>query len=207
MPENTTDPEVEPTGAATEEQQTETGEQGSPEVIRLRREVEKARKDAARARTSAREAAVQEARDALAKELARTLGIQGEEITPEQLQKQLADAQAGRESAMGDALAAQIELTVYRTAAAAGADAERLLDSRAFCSAVDELDVDPTDRKAFTAAVRQLITEHLDAHPTLRATPAAGRSSTTTPPAGAPQARKRAGSLSEAVAARLAGRG
>lgn len=125
-----------------------------------------ARGEAAKARTNAKQQAADAARNDLAQQIGRALGFVKDDapVDPAALTEQLTASQAA-------ALGAQIELNVYRTAQRLGANAERLLDSRAFVDAVDALDVDPTDRAAFTAAVEERVQAALKADPSLKAGP------------------------------------
>lgn len=136
------------------------------EIERLSKEAETARGEAAKTRVNAKEQAAKEAREALLKQLS---GDAEQTLTPEQLQEQHA-------SATQAAAAAQIELSVFRTAQRLGANADALLDSRAFCDGIDALDIDPSDTAAFTAAVTEKVNAALAANPALRAGPTAGRS-------------------------------
>jgi hypothetical protein len=61
------------------------------------------------------------------------------------------------------------ELAVYRAAAAAGADADALLDSRSFMAQVDELDPSSGD---YSARVAEAAKAWADAHPKPQAEPA-----------------------------------
>jgi hypothetical protein len=132
-----------------------------------------ARAEAAKARTTAKENAAREERERLLK----LLSPDAEEpLTPEQLAQQLAEARTAGTSATQAAAAAAIELAVYRTAQRLGANADALLDSRQFCDGIDAIDIDPTDRDAFTAAVTEKVNAALSANPALRAGPTAGRS-------------------------------
>jgi hypothetical protein len=150
-----------------------TGQDPAAEIARLTKELEAARGEAAKSRVNAKEAAAQEAREELLRQLS---GDAEQPLTPEQLQQQLAEARTQGTAAQEQALGAAIELSVYRTAQRLGADAERLLDSRSFLDQVDALDIDPTDRQAFEAAVTERVNAALAANPGLRAGPAIARS-------------------------------
>lgn len=168
-----------------------------------------ARADAAKARTTAKQQAADDARSSLAQQIGKALGLVQDDapLTPEQLQQQLAEAQQQGTTAQEQALANAIELSVYRTAQTLGANADALLDSRAFCDGIDALDVDPADRAAFEAAVTERVNAALIANPTLRNTAAAGRSGPDGTPAGAAGTPPpRSTSLQQAVSRRL-GRG
>lgn len=136
--------------------------------------IKDARAEAGKARTTAKANAAAEARDALVQQIGGALGLlddskDGAPLAPEELTRQLT---AEREQAMS----ARIELHLYRTAQRLGANAEQLLDSRAFVDSIDSLDVDPSDVDAFTQAVEVKITEAVANNPSLRASQGPGRS-------------------------------
>ncbi|MGW8988714.1 hypothetical protein ACWGRF_02065 [Streptomyces zhihengii] len=134
-----------------------------------------ARAEAGKSRTVAKQNAADQARAELVEQFAQVLGIGTEKPpTADELAAQLRDTTARSDAAEERAAAAAIELHVYRTAARLGADAEALLDSRAFCDAVDDLD--PSDPAAFNTAVQAAIETALTNNPRLRARPSAGRS-------------------------------
>lgn len=138
-----------------------------------------ARAEAGKARTVAKANAANEARQQLAQDIGKALGLfddnADEPPTPEELTEQLRESRGQLTSAQEQAVSAAIELSVYRTAAGLGANADRLLDSRAFCDEIDGIDVDPSDRTAFAEAVKERITAALERDPSLRAQ-TAGRS-------------------------------
>ncbi|HET6356089.1 hypothetical protein [Streptomyces sp.] len=137
--------------------------------------ITEARAEAGKARTVAKQNAATEARQQLAQELAPILGLGGDKPpTPEELTAQLRESQGQITSAQEQAAAAAIELHVYKTAARLGADADALLDSRAFCDSIDALDPDQQPEQ-FNAAVQQAIEAALHRNPSLRAR-SAGRS-------------------------------
>lgn len=135
-----------------------------------------ARAEAGKARTVAKQNAAQEARQQLTTDIGKALGlIEGEKApTPEELTAQLRDSHGALTAAREEAAAAAIELHVYRTASKLGADADALLDSRAFCDTIDAIPAD-SDAEAFSAAVRQAIEAAMGRNPALRAR-TAGRS-------------------------------
>ncbi|MET8399581.1 hypothetical protein [Streptomyces sp900116325] len=119
-------------------------------IARLESDLAAARKDAGKSRVTAKQQAADDARAELAQQIGKALGIVKDDqpADPAQLTQQLAAEQAkARQTA--------VELAVYRTAAAAGADADALLDSRQFADAVAQLD--PTDTTAITAAITAAI--------------------------------------------------
>ncbi len=104
-------------------------------------EVQKARQEAAAARTSSRDSAKASAREELLKELG--LVTDDKPADPAQL---AADLQATRTAAADAAR----ELAIFRNAPA-GVDVQKLLDSRAFVAKVGA--IDPTDSAALVAAI------------------------------------------------------
>lgn len=180
------------------------GQDPADTIARLEKELAAARKEAGAARVTAKENAAKEAREALLKQLS---GDSPEPLTPEQLQQQLTEARTQGTSAQQAAAAAAIELSVYRTALKLGANADALLDSRQFCDSIDALDVDPTDRQAFEAAVTERVNAALTANPALRANTAPAASAAGSNPTGAAGTPPpRPTSLTQAVSRRL-GRG
>jgi len=135
-----------------------------------------ARAEAGKARTVAKQNAAQEARQQLTTDIGKALGlIEGDKApTPEELTSQLRDSHGALTAAREEAAAAAIELHVYRTASKLGADADALLDSRAFCDTIDAIPAD-SDAEAFSTAVRQAIEAAMGRNPGLRAR-TAGRS-------------------------------
>jgi hypothetical protein len=110
-------------------------------------------------------------RDALLRGVADKLGIPFDgKLGPEQLTAKL-------EAAQRTARQKAIELAVYRSAAAAGADPDALLDSRSFTDRTVELDPDSAD---FTAQIASLISEVASSQPRYQA--AAQTTAQTRPP-------------------------
>lgn len=134
-----------------------------------------AREEAGKSRTVAKQNAAEEARRELLASISKAVGLDAGDKppTPEELTQQLTQSQTERTVAQEDAAAARIELHVYKTAARLGADADALLDSRAFCDTIDALD--PADPEAFNASVQQAIEAALHRNPSLRSR-GAGRS-------------------------------
>lgn len=147
-----------PAGTAPNGQQTAeqgngdhgTGQDPAATIARLERDLTAARQEAAKGRTTAKQRAADEAVQRVTQEIGRALGLvkDDEPADPQQLTRQLADAQAkARETA--------VELAVYRAAGEAGADPDALLDSRKFADAVANLD--PADRDAIGKAIRDAV--------------------------------------------------
>ena len=130
--------------------------------------VEGLRAEAAKYRTRAKELETtqQSQMDALAK----ALGFKTDEAEkpdPAALAEQLTAQQAA-------ARTASVELAIFRTATAAGADPDALLDSRSFLAKVSGLD--PSD-EGFTTAVTDAVKAAVEANPKLRQVRVAGASS------------------------------
>lgn len=122
--------------------------------------------------------------------IAKALGLKTDDPPDaEKLAAQVAEEQ-------GRARDAQVQLAIYRNAGAAEANADLLVDSSSFRAATK--DVDPTDAAAMTTAIKAFV----DTNPAFKATPG----TPPTPPfPGGPRtpAPSQAGSLSEAISARL----
>ncbi|MER0481591.1 hypothetical protein ABR737_25190 [Streptomyces sp. Edi2] len=169
------------------------GEDTATTIARLESDLAAARAEAGKQRVTAKQKAADEAVQQLTQNIGKALGLitDDEQATPEQLTQQLTAAQAqARQTA--------VELAVYRHAAAAGGDADALLDSRTFAASLDGLD--PNDTAAIQAAIEAAVT----ANPKLAAAatgPARGGAEFTSPPA----AEQRPKTLYDAIAARLSG--
>ncbi|MCA6093485.1 hypothetical protein LE181_15115 [Streptomyces sp. SCA3-4] len=125
---------------------------------------------------------------------------QGQEQDP----SALAAAVAERDRQLADAAAqlrtAQVELAAYKVAAAQGARADRLLNSRAF---VDDLrNLDPADGK-FGEQLAAAITAAVDGDPDLYRAAPAGPARGGAEFTGAPAAPAKPANLRDAIAARL----
>lgn len=125
--------------------------------VNVQQLIKKTRGEAAAARTGAKEKAAAEAREQLLGQIAEALGMKEAPPDAATLAAQLEHADTAANSAL-------LELDVYRTALRLGADAERLLDSMAFRTAVDALE----DGDGFDAALKALIGQRLEADPGLR---------------------------------------
>lgn len=123
--------------------------------------------------------------------IAKALGLKTDDPPDaEKLAAQVAEEQ-------GRARDAQVQLAIYRNAGTAEANADLLVDSSSFRTATK--DVDPTDAAAMTTAIKAFV----DANPAFKVAPG----TPPTPPfPGGPRtpAPAQAGSLSEAISARLA---
>ena len=131
--------------------------------------IRESRDEAGKARTTAKANAAAEARDALAKEIGKALGLVKDDETPDpaKLTEQLTATQA-------QARQAAVELAVYKAAGKHSGDPVAILDSRAFLASVQALDPNGSD---FNTAVDAAIKAAVDGNPKLKATaPAAGAS-------------------------------
>lgn len=165
-----------------------------------------ARAEAGKARTTAKENAANEARNQLAQDIGKALGLVSDDDkapTPEELTQQLTQSRGALTAAEEDAISARVELQVYKTATRLGANADALLDSRAFCDTIDSLDPSK-GAEEFNKQVETAITTALESNPQLRMVPGAPRRGGGEFP-GAPGATGRPTSLGQAVAAGLSG--
>lgn len=118
------------------------------------------RAEAAASRTSAKATAAEEAQRAIVDKISEALGLrQGEQVSPEQLQKQLSEAISKHRSTL-------VELAVLKAAPKAGANPEALLDSRAFLARVKDLD---PSADGFGDQVGEAIKAAVEANPRLAA--------------------------------------
>ncbi|MFJ9417792.1 hypothetical protein ACIRPT_27055 [Streptomyces sp. NPDC101227] len=169
------------------------GEDAAVTIARLVSDLSAARAEAGKSRVTAKQKAADDAVQQHTQNIGKALGLitDDEQVTPERLTQQLTAAQAqARQTA--------VELAVYRHAAAAGGDADALLDSRTFAASLDGLG--PTDTADIQAAIEAAAT----ANPKLAAAPsglARGGAEFTGPPA----ANQRPKTLHDAVAAHLGG--
>lgn len=129
----------------------------------------KARDEAYTNRVKARDAekaatAAAEEKDALIQQIGKALGLvnDGEDEAPDAdaLTRQLTEQSTALEAVTGERDDARRELAVFKAAAKAGGDPEKLLDSRRFLDSVK--DVDPTDTAAVTAAVKDAVASNPD---------------------------------------------
>jgi hypothetical protein len=120
-------------------------------------EIERLRKENGAARTNAKAAAADEARNELAQTIGKALGlVKDEPIDPAQLTQELTASQAAAQQA-------RVELAVFRAATAANGDPAALLDSTSFLKSLDG--IDPAD----TAAIQAAIAAAVEANPRLGA--------------------------------------
>ncbi|MFE2353465.1 hypothetical protein [Streptomyces parvulus] len=136
-------------------------------IARLQKELRTANGEAAKARTSAKKAAADEARTEIVQELGKALGlIQDEKDTP----PDPAALKAQIESATAAHRSTALELAVYRGAAKAGVDPDAITDSRAFMASIKDLD--PSD-EGFAKAVQTAMKKAAEDNPKLKSVSAA----------------------------------
>lgn len=154
------------------------------------------RDEAGKARTTAKANAAAEARDALAKEIGKALGLVKDDETPDpaKLTEQLTATQA-------QARQAAIELAVYKAAGKHSGDPVAILDSRAFLASVTDLDPNGSD---FTSAVDAAIKAAVDGNPKLKATAPAAGASTVQHAGGSGEGAVKPKTLDEAIAKKMA---
>lgn len=164
--------------------------------------IREARAEAAKSRTTAKQNAAEQARQETLAQVAKALGIgqDGEPVDPAELTEQIEQAQAA-------AFRSSVELGVYRTATALGADPEALLDSNRFIDSLDDLVEQDPRSPEFTQALEAKIREILEQHPSkykangqAPAGPPAPRPDPSQGPRG-PQPQRFSGSLTDAIKA------
>ncbi|GGQ38549.1 hypothetical protein ACFFKE_32380 [Streptomyces mutabilis] len=133
------------------------------ELERLRKELRQANADAAKARTTAKKNAAEEAKAELVQQMGRALGLikddKDEAPDPAKLTAEIERAtEAHRETA--------VELAIYRSAGKYGADPDALTDSRTFLKSIKGLD--PSE-DGFAKKVSEAIKKAVEANPKLKA--------------------------------------
>lgn len=171
------------TGAGTQQSAAGQGAGGSGDagtdlaatVARLERELTAARREAGAARVNAKTQAAEEAKAELAQQIGKALGLVKDDGPPDpaKLTEQIT-AQTSRITELESARRAQhVELAVHSLASKHQANTAALLDSRAFTKALAELDPAATD---FSTQLDAAIKTAVDANPSFRTAPQAGRS-------------------------------
>lgn len=139
-------------------------------------EIERLRRENASSRTSAKEQAAKEAREAAFNEVAKALGLKDGDKAPtvEQLTEQLTEQTTQTEQARAAHRDTQAELVIWRHATDLKVDAQALTDSRAFAAAIKDLD---PSKDTFEADVKKAAQEAASKNPKLQATAQAAGSS------------------------------
>ncbi|MGW4648049.1 hypothetical protein [Kitasatospora sp. NPDC004289] len=153
------------------------GESDADKIARLERDLTAARGEAAKDRTTAKANAAQEARNTLAQEIGKALGLVKDDTPPDpaKLAEQIS-TQTGRIGELETALRQRdVELAVHTAAEKHGAKTAALLDSRAFAKAISALD---PAAKNFATELDTAIKTAVEANPNFRTVPQAGRSGT-----------------------------
>lgn len=120
------------------------------------------------------------------KKVAVAFGLETDEAkppTPEELAKQLEEAQTRTKASDDRARQTQVELAVYKTAARHGGDPDALLDSRSFANAISKLDPTAAD---FNEQVGQAVKTAVDSNKKLAAKAPEPKGPEPTPAGGAP---------------------
>ncbi|MBH0241951.1 hypothetical protein I3W98_02880, partial [Streptomyces cavourensis] len=162
--------------------------EGDFDPARFEKLVENLRGDVA-AEKAKREALEQKAKDdqaAFMKKVAVAFGLETDEAkppTPEELAKQLEEAQTRTKASDDRARQTQVELAVYKTAARHGGDPDALLDSRSFANAISKLDPTAAD---FNEQVGQAVKTAVDSNKKLAAKAPEPKGPEPTPAGGAP---------------------
>ncbi|MFE0517318.1 hypothetical protein [Streptomyces sp. NPDC058964] len=133
------------------------------ELERLRKELKQANADAAKARTTAKKNAAEEAKAELVQQMGRALGLikddKDEAPDPAKLTAEIERAtEAHRETA--------VELAIYRSAGKYGADPDALTDSRTFLKSIKGLN---PNEDGFAKKVSDAIKKAVEANPKLKA--------------------------------------
>lgn len=156
-----------------------------------------ARAEAGKGRITAKQKAADDARQEIAQQIGKALGIVQDDGPPDpaKLTEQVADLS-------GQLRAARSELAAYRAAGTEGANAARLLNSRSFADKLAALD--PT-AEGFADALKKAITDEVATDPDLYRATAAGPARGGAEFQGAPTGDRKPATLTDAIAARLGG--
>ncbi|WP_073782061.1 hypothetical protein [Streptomyces sp. CB01580] len=175
-----------------------SGEDPAAMIARLTAELSAARAEAGKTRVTAKQQAADAARASLAQDIGKALGLIKDDAAapdPAQLTQQLAAEQA-------KARANAIELAAYKAAQTEGANATRLLNSRAFAERLADLDPAADD---FTTKLKAAIKAEVDTDPGLYRTGPTGPAKGGADFGGSGPAEKKPATLHDAIAARLGG--
>lgn len=161
---------VEPTPTAEPKGKTPKFE-GEFDPAKFEKLVENLRGDveAEKAKRTAAEKKAADDQAAFMKKVANAFGLETDEKkppTPDELTKQLTEAQTETKAFRDAARQTQVELAVHRNATRLGADPDALLDSRAFEKALGYLDPKADD---FASSMESAVKQALEANPRLKA--------------------------------------
>lgn len=125
------------------------------------------RKENAADRTNAKTTAAQQARDELAQQIGKAIGLiqpegEAKPPTPEELAERLTQTSRERDEALTEYRALQVKHAATNAASAHGADAVALMDSLSFTSKLQELN--PSD-DTFTTALDALVAKAVEDNP------------------------------------------
>jgi hypothetical protein len=166
-------------------------------IARLQAELADARKEAGKTRVTAKQQAADTARQELAQQIGKALGIVKDDqpADPAQLMQQLADSQQ-------EARRNTVELAAFKAAGEAGARADRLLNSRSFADKLAALDPSAND---FGDKVKAAIKAEVDSDPDLYRAAKSGPAKGGAEFNGAPTGERKPATLHDAIAARMGG--
>ena len=161
---NLDDEDAEPADDLTDE--ADDADAADPKLVRKLRNENAARRQKLRELREQSVAAVEQGVNDFASQLAGTLGIQSDgELTPDQV----TDTVAKQMAALADeATKARRDLAIYRAAIPAGADMNKLADSKAFTDKVGELD---PNADTYQADVAKAVSAALETNPHFKAPP------------------------------------
>lgn len=134
------------------------GDDSKARIAQLEKQLAEARAERGKERINAKETAAKEARDGLAAEIAKALGLTKDDEDKAPDPKALADQLAVKEKAHRETT---VELAIYRSAGKHGADAGALTDSREFMAKVNKLDPTADDfGSKLGDAVKKAVTDN-----------------------------------------------
>ncbi|NEB42265.1 hypothetical protein [Streptomyces sp. SID14515] len=162
---------AEPAEPATEPKGKSPEFKGEFDPAKFQKLVENLRGDVAaeKAKREALEQRAKDDQDTLMKRVAKAFGLETDEekpATPEELAKQLDEAQTRTKASDDRARQREVELAVYKTAGKHGGDPDALLDSRNFAKAIEKLD---PNADGFDEAVAKAVRTAVDSNSKLAA--------------------------------------
>lgn len=166
--------------------------------VKAQAEIERLRRENAAARTNAKTAAADEARQELAQTIGKALGLVKDDTTAPD---PAALATAAQEAA-NEARAAKVELAAFKAASMHGANPVELLDRRSVTNQLDKLDPTADD---FATQVDAIVKKAVTDNPQLLVQAPVAGSSSTDHAGGSGEVPGKPKTLEEAVAAKLRG--